>query len=599
MNESILMSLAGIGILGILCQWIAWRLRLPAILFLLLAGILVGPVTGTLDPDTLFGSLLFPIVSLCVAVILFEGSLTLKIDEIRGLASVVRNLITIGTLITWVATGVLSYFVIGLPLELCMLFGALIVVTGPTVIMPMLRTIRPNAKITNVLKWEGITIDPLGALLAVLVFEFIQAGRLEDSINNVIYEFFAVILVGTVIGLIAAVALGYILRNHLLPEYLRNVFSLVIVFAVYAISDHQVHESGLLAVTVMGMTLANMPHTDMDDILDFKESLSLLMVSGLFIILAARTEFAQIQALGWRPLIILLAMMVIIRPAAVWLSSIGSDLNTREKILISWIGPRGIVAAAVAALFAIRLEQVGFENAELLVPLTFIIIIGTVVIQSATAKSLAKLLKVREPAPTGFLIIGAGMVPRLIAKTLQELKYKVIVSDSNWENTSIARMEGLTTYYGNPVSEHADRNLDLVGIGKMLALSGRGNVDSLASLRFRNEFGVKNIYELKPTVDLPESKKNEMSLKHRGQQLFGDNANYQQLANMIGQGAEIKKTPLSEEYRFEDFIEKNKGRAILMFAQDPKKKLHIFTKKYSFKPESGWVIISLLKKATV
>ncbi|HSR63431.1 MAG TPA: sodium:proton antiporter, partial [Gammaproteobacteria bacterium] len=382
MNSHILLSLAGIGVLGIACQWIAWWAKLPAILFLLIGGIIVGPTTGLLEPDALFGELLFPIVSLSVAVILFEGSLTLKFEELKGLGPMVRNLISIGALTTWIITAITAHYLVGFSLELAFLFGAVVVVTGPTVIIPMLRTVRPNAKISNTLRWEGIAIDPLGALLAVLVFDFIITSQSGNAIENVIFGFGRIVLNGVVIGYIAAHALGFILRRHLVPEYLRNVLALILVFSVFTISDLAAHESGLLAVTIMGMVMANMKDTNIDDILDFKESLSVLLISGLFIILAARVEFYQFDQIGWQTMLMVLAiLMLIARPLGVWLSAIGSDLTTREKILIAWIGPRGIVAAAVASVFALRLEEAGYSDAVYLVPLTFTVIIGTVIIQ--------------------------------------------------------------------------------------------------------------------------------------------------------------------------------------------------------------------------
>ena len=199
--------------MGIACQWLAWRARLPAILLLLLCGMIIGPVTGLLNPDDLFADLLFPMISLSVAVILFEGSLTLKLDEIRGLASVVRNLITVGVLITWLITAVATHYLMGFPYELAFLFGAVVVVTGPTVIVPILRTVRPNAKIANILRWEGIVIDPLGALLAVLVFDFIISSQSGNALETVSLVFGRIVLVGTTLGALAAFFLGHILRN--------------------------------------------------------------------------------------------------------------------------------------------------------------------------------------------------------------------------------------------------------------------------------------------------------------------------------------------------------------------------------------------------
>jgi NhaP-type Na+/H+ or K+/H+ antiporter len=595
LDNTILLSLAGIGVLGICCQWLAWWARLPAILFLLIVGILVGPVFEILDPDALFGKLLFPIVSLSVAVILFEGSLTLKFEDIRGHGKTVSNLITIGALITWLIVAYSTHYLIDFPFELAFLFGAVVIVTGPTVIIPMLRTVRPNAKITNVLRWEGIVIDPLGALLAVLVFNFIISGQQNNAISSIAITFGSVIFVGFSMGFLSGWLLGELLRRQLVPQYLRNVLTLISVCAVYVLSDTIEHESGLLAVTIMGMTMANMKDLDIDDVLDFKESLSLLLISGLFIILAARIEFYQFIQLGWPALGILAITMLVARPVSVFISAIGSDLSFNEKLLISWIGPRGIVAAAVSALFALRLENAGYAEAGLIVPLTFLIIIGTVVIQSATAKFFAKILDVREPPPSGLLIIGAGNVARAIGKELQTHGIKVILTDSTWENISLARMDGLETYYGNPISEHADRNLNLLGLGKVLAISGRSNLDTLACLRFKSEFGVKNVYELKSSREKHIDDKHIVSTRHRGYELFGKNVAYGNLANLLRNGAEIKSTQLSDEFTFEQYLEKYGERVTPLFAIDSKQRIQIFVANGKMKPESGWTIIGMIQ----
>ena len=595
MNNEILLSLSGIAVLGIACQWIAWWARLPAILFLLLSGIIIGPVMGLLNPDQLFGELLFPAVSLSVAVILFEGSLTLKFEEIKGLGYVVRSLISTGAMITWIITATATHYLLQLPIELAGLFGAMVIVTGPTVIIPMLRSVRPNAKIANILRWEGIMIDPLGALLAVIVYEFIISSRSGQAFGNIFLSFGSIIITGIGIGFVLAHLLGIILRRHLAPEYLRNVLSLILVFAAYTLSDTIEHESGLLAVTIMGMVLANMKNTNIDDILDFKESLSVLLISALFIVLAARVEFGHINRLGLGACGVLATLMFIARPVSVFVSTFGSDLNLNEKLLIAWIGPRGIVAAAVASLFSLRLEEAGYLDAVFLVPLTFLIIIGTVVIQSATSKSLAKFLQVREPPPTGVLIIGAGNVARAIGKAIQDQDFKVVLTDSNWENTSLARMEGLNTYYGNPISEHAERHLDMVGIGKMLAMSGRANLDTLASLRFKSDFGEKGIYELKTTREKIISDKHKISTRHRGYQLFGEDITHGVLASWLRNGAEIRSTQLGEEFDFEAYLAKNTGKIIPLFAIDNKNRLEFFVADGKMKPESGWTIISLLQ----
>ena len=596
MNTSILLLITGIGVLGIICQMLAWWARLPAITFLLITGILFGPVSGLLEPDKIFGELLFPLVSLSVAIILFEGSMTLKLEDIRGLGSVVRNLITLGAGITWAVTATATHLLLGFPVDLSCLFGAVVIVTGPTVIIPMLRTVRPDAKIANVLKWEGITIDPLGALLAVLVFEFIISRQSGHALNNILYSFSLLVITGLVIGSLSAQVFGLILRRDIVPEYLRNIFALVTVCSVFTLSDLIAHESGLLSVTIMGIVLANMKNTNIEDILDFKESLSVLLISTLFIVLAARIQISDLKLLGWNSLAVLAILMLVARPLGVFVSTLGSDLKFNERLMIAWIGPRGIVAAAVASLFALRLENVGSVDAALLVPLTFSIIIGTVIIQSTTAKPLAGLLNVREPPPTGVLIIGAGNVARAIGKSILDQGFKVVLTDSNWENISLARMDGLNTYYGNPVSEHAERNLDLVGLGKMLAMSGRSNLDSLASLKFRADFGEKSVYQLKSTAEKHADDKHAVSTKHKGYQLFGENITHGTVASWLRNGAEIRTTQLSEEFDFDAYKHKYSGNIIPLYSVDNKNRLQFIVVDGTVKPEPGWSLTSLIKR---
>jgi NhaP-type Na+/H+ or K+/H+ antiporter len=596
LDNHILLSIAGIGVLGITCQWFAWWVRIPSILFLLTAGILAGPILGLLNPDMLLGDLLFPFVSLSVAVILFEGSLTLKFQDIRGHGKTVSNLVTIGALITWAIVGYSTYRLLDLSIELAFLFGAIVVVTGPTVIIPMLRIVRPNTKVANVLRWEGIVIDPLGALLAVLVFDFIISGQQHNVLSTMFLAFGKIILSGFLIGFISAWSLGNLLRKQLVPQYLRNIFTLISVLTVFVLSETIESESGLLAVTVMGITMANMKDMDIDNILDFKESLSVLLISVLFIVLAARIEIAELIFVGWPAIILLGIIILIARPVAVFVSSIGSDLSFNEKLMIAWIGPRGIVAAAISALFALRLEDAGYSEAVLLVPLTFVIIIGTVVIQSTTAQHIAEFLKVREPSPTGLLIVGAGNVARAIAKELQSHGFNTLLTDSTWENIRLARMDGLETYFGNPVSEHADRNLNLSGLGKLLAMSGRLNLDTLACLQFKSEFGTKNTYELKTTREKHTEEKHIVSTKHRGYELFSEDADYGNLAYRLRNQAEIKSTQLSDEFTFERYLKEYEGNIVPMFAIDNKQRLHVFVVNGEMKPKPGWTIIAMIDK---
>jgi NhaP-type Na+/H+ or K+/H+ antiporter len=594
MDIGIALQFALITLVAFVCQWAAWRVKLPAILPLLLSGIALGPVLGWLSPADLFGDLLLPGVSLAVAVILFEGAMTLKLDEIRGLETTVRRLVTWGALITWATITAATVLFTELSFEIALLFGAMVTVTGPTVIVPLLRSVRPVSSVARLLRWEGIVIDPIGALLAVLAYELIiVSGSSSEGLAHSLWLFSQTIVFGAVVGVVAALALAELLRRHLVPEYLRSFLVLSVVVGQYVISNELMHESGLVAVTVCGMVLTNRRGVNTDDILHFKENLSVILISGLFIVLAAGLEIAQMASLGFAALLILVTVQFVARPLAVLFSTFGSNLNWRERALLSWIGPRGIVAAAVSALFAQRLEAQGIAGAETLVPLTFMIIIGTVALQSLTSRPLAKLLGVAEPAPRGFLIVGANPVARAIAEALQKNGFMVLLTDSSWEMIRSARMAGLPVFYGNPVSQYADQKLDLVGYGRLLGLSQRRDLNALSTMRYRLEFGEQNVFSLAAPADTDE--KHGVAKSHRGGILFDNELTYGKLASALSKGAEIRQTKLSEEFDFEAYINTEGRRVWPLFAIDGRDRIHVFTTGEKPKPQSGWQMISLIR----
>lgn len=599
MLDTGILAFAFIGLISFASQWLAWRVKLPAILFLLASGLVIGPVLGVFDPNKLFGDLLFPLISLSVAIILFEGSLTLDLNEIRTQRKVVQRLITVGAAVTWVVIATTVHYLFDLSWELSILFGAITVVTGPTVIIPMLRTVRPNADIGNILRWEGILIDPIGALLVVVVYEFIVAQGQNQGVMSGFLAFIEIIASGTFFGLAAGWLLGFILKRHWVPEYLENMATLTLVFVSFSVANMLAHESGLLAVTLMGMWLANQKDVRIGEILNFKEHLTVLLISGLFIILAARLTLDELIALGWLPLVLLGVMQFVARPLSVWISAIGSSLTWQEKTLLSWISPRGIVAAAVSALFAIKLEQSGATNAQILVPLTFSVILGTVVLQSATSRPLARWLGVAEPAPTGFLIVGANSVSRAIGNELNKNGVHVLLTDSNWDNIRAARMDGLKTFYGNPVSEYAEQRLDLTGVGKLLSMSPERSINTVAGMRYGNEFGQHNVFAIRTSVDARLSDKHIDSEEHRGQYLFADHLTYSKFSSLLSQGAELHSTGLTSEFTYDDFVIQNGKDAIPLFAVTSEGKVITCLIGKSFEPTEGSKIISLFRPTLV
>jgi len=581
--------LAAVVLIGFGCQMLAWWLRLPAILFLLLVGMLVGPGSGLLEPDLLFGDLLFPIVSLSVAVILFEGGLTLHVSDLKEIGGgVIPRLMSVGAAAAWAITAIAAHWLLDTSWSIAVLFGAITVVTGPTVIIPMLRTVRPTARIASVLRWEGIIIDPLGAILAVLVFEYLAAEA--AGIGHTALILLEIIGAGLLLGIGGGQLLGTALRRHWLPDYLHNFAALALVLSLFVLSNELADESGLLTVTIMGMWMANMKGLDLSDLLDFKESLSLLLISALFILLAARVQWSDFDALGLGALAVLLVMQFIARPVGVLLSTWGSNLDWRERALIAWVAPRGIVAAAVSALFALHLQQAGMAGAELLAPMTFLVIIFTVVLQSATARPLARLLGVAEADGHGFLIVGANDFSIALAGQLMKHDVRVLLADHEWTPTSRARMQGIPVYYGNVNSGHADLHLDLTGLTGLLALSSRNADNAMAVLRFSPEFGKQFTLRLPPSTDSSDRSRH---LNERLTQVaFSAEATASQLLSKLADGQVIRSTRLSDEFDYAQWRQRADD-VLPLLSINEKSEVHVFSDGDGYIPGSGHVVVYL------
>ncbi|MEQ9619586.1 MAG: cation:proton antiporter [Deltaproteobacteria bacterium] len=595
MDEHLLIGFITIIVLGIGAQWIAWRIGLPAILLLLISGFIAGPATGFIDPNLIFGELLLPIVSVSVAVILFEGGLSLKFSELREIRKVVLSLVTIGVIVSWAVSSVASYYLFGFDFRLAVLLGAILVVTGPTVIIPLLREIRPSGRVGSIIKWEGIVIDPIGALLAVLVFEAIVAGGVEKATEQVAFSVLKSFILGGVIGFAGAQAIIFILKKHWAPDHLQNPVSLMFVVAAFTISNFFQHESGLITVTIMGIVLANQKTVSIKHIMEFKETLRVLFIASLFIILAARLTAEDVKYLAtFVSIVFLLVLFFIARPLSVFVSTFRSGLNFKEKLFLSWMAPRGIVAAAVSSVFALRLEQVGFDQAGDLVDVTFLVITATVAVYGLTASPLARRLGIAKPNPQGVLIVGAHSWARTIAKFLHENSYQVTMVDSNWTNISAARQDGIKAYYENILLEDVSEDIDLDDIGKLLALTPNDEVNSLAALHFIEYFGRSNVYQL--TRQSKTRTMSEQSIpKHlSGRLLFIPEATYTNLSKRFGAGAVIKKTPLTEEFTYESFKSHYGERAIPLFLIRENGELAVFAHDNAPVPQPGQQIVALV-----
>lgn len=584
-----MVELAGIIILGILAQWFAWKFKIPAILPLILIGLLVGPIaaefinadgTKWIEPiwneehkKGLFpGEGLFYFVSLAISIILFEGGLTLKRSEIRNVGPVITKLITVGAAVTFFGAAVLAHYLFGLSWDLCFLFSGLIIVTGPTVITPILRNIPLKRDVSTVLKWEGILIDPIGALIAVLVFEFISVEGEVGFTKTALIEFGKIILFGTTFGFTFAHALVFAINKKFIPHYLLNVVSLSVVLLVFIESEIFAHESGLLAVVVMGMVIGNSKLDNIKELLYFKESLSVLLISILFILLAANINYQDLMLLyRWETLALFLAVAFVIRPIAVFISAQGSTLRTNEKMFISWVGPRGIVAAGIASLFGSKLRAGGVEGAEYITPLVFMIVLGTVLLNATTARLFARISGVFLSKSEGILIIGASRVSRLVAQYLIDNGRHVVLVDSNQNNVSEAEKMGIESHTENIYSETLKDNVEFNDIGYLLALTGNADINRYAVEKFGAQFGENGSFRLASKTEL------ENSSISSEDGVFTLSDDFNNLMEVTEEYPEIHEKAVKDLDSYHDILERIKSDKdqIPLFLKTSKGEIHI------------------------
>ena len=543
-----MIELSAIIVIGLLAQWIAWRMKIPAIFPLIILGLVMGPLSTLfleekwIDPENIFaGKTMYYFVSLSVGVILFEGGLTLKFKEVRKLAGVVRNLLIVGPLVMGIGGALAAHYFLDMDYRVGLLFGSLIIVTGPTVIAPILRSVRPKKNISTILKWEGIAIDPIGALVAVLVYELLFVSTMGVDGDHSM-------------GLTQVA-----LKTFFLTLCLINVLSLGFVIFAFAGADTLQAESGLLSVTVMGILLANIKTPNLDKILDFKESLTVILISVLFIILSTKISMEELMLLNINSLYIFLVVVFVLRPIVVWISSWKSDLNWKEKAFVAWIGPKGIVAAAVASLFSLYLMSDNISlppslrsDVELLVPLTFMIILGTVTLNGLSAKFVARLLGLVQDVKNGVLIVGANEGSISIAKYLEKHNISNTLVDLSKENIRQAKAANLNVIEKNILSDDDD-DLEYNDEGHLLALTSSNDVNIFACRKLKSIFGESNVYRL---MTVNEIKLNALSKPQNI--LFSDSFDYIELIELVRKYPQVEDIKISSSDHFQSLIKSNK-----------------------------------------
>lgn len=568
--------------LGILAQLISWRLKVPSILFLLAFGFGLSAVTGVTIDKYLDQDVLLAIVGLFVAIILFEGGLTLKFSELREAGVPVLRLCTVGVAVSFAATAGLAHVIFDFDWPVASLLGAILVVTGPTVIGPLLRVIKPVRKISSIVKWEGIVIDPIGAILAVLVFQIAVAGGFEAASGTLLLAVAKTLLVGVVLAVVMAKIIELLLRHHLIPDFLESVFLLAVVGGAFAASNAIQQESGLLTVTVLGIALANQKTVSVREILAFKEHLRVLIISLLFILLSGRIAPSALGAVLLPSLCFVAALILFARPISIFVATIFSKrLTIRDRLFLAGLAPRGIVAAAVTSIFAIELEHAAHEGilpaaiadqAHQLVPIVFLVIIATVLIYGILAAPMARALGVASKNSTGVLFAGADQWIRQIAKALHDDGHSVLLLDTKYEKIAAARLEGLRAVRANILSEYAEEELDFSGIGQLVTATPNDEINSLATREFSHIFGKANVWQISPQ-DKDSHHMKAVAAHRRGRLCFSGAPAYPKLTALTRRGAVIKKTQITEVFTLEDFTTTYGEEAIVLFLSDDTGKL--------------------------
>lgn len=542
-----------IGLAGFAAQWAAWKFHLPAIVFLLLTGFVFGPVLGLLTPDEMFGDFLRPAVGVAVAVILFEASLNLDFREIREVKRAVNHIVLIGAPVGWVLISLGAHYIGGLSWPTAVTFGGLLVVTGPTVIIPLLRTARLNHRVNSILKWEGIINDPIGVLFSVVALEYFIVSQNAEAVTAGFYIHFTFALAAvSAISYMIGVGINRLFQSGIVPEYLKSYFMLIVVISLFTVSNMVIEELGLIAVTVLGVTLANIKVSSLDDIRRFKEVVTLLLVSGVFIVLTADLDPRVLLSIDLRGLLFIVFLLLVLRPIAVFISSIGTSMTLKETIFVSLIAPRGVVCAAVAGIMGPQLVDAGFADGEKLLPLAFAIVVITVLVDSFFIKRLAKYLSLSAEKSNGLIIVGGSPWATELGLLLKSKDVDVLIADRNWHGLREARQGGLATFYGEILSEDAEFSIDFARYNNILAATEDPVYNALVCNSFVHELGRENVWQISEPKDVSSKKAVATSLQ--GRVFVSEDLTLETLQVHFASGARFKATRVGGDIASEDAL---------------------------------------------
>lgn len=537
MEKHLLLQLIVIGVAALGAQWVAWRLRLPAILFLLMLGFLLGPLTHVIDPHALFGHALEPLVSAAVAIILFEGALQLNFKDITESRRAIAHVILIGAPLGWLLTTLGAYYVGGLSWATSAVLGGMLVVTGPTVVIPMLRHARLSTKVSSVLKWESIINDAVGILFAVLAYEFFMSKSGSGMAPGAGFYLWHAFALGCVLAISFALsyAVIYLFEKGWVPEYLKAPFLLVLVLALFYLSNQLLYESGLIAVTILGIMLTNIYEQSIEEVKRFKETITILLVSGVFILLTADLDLNALRAMDWRAVGFVIALLFLIRPVVMFICSLGTTLNWREALFIGWIAPRGVVLAVLAGILGPMLVDAGYSDGAQILPIAMVVVIVTVMLDSFIIGRLADEMKLSSPAGNGLIIIGAHPWSVQLAELLQSRKIPAVIIDNNFTVLRDARLANIPTYYGDILSEEAHHAIDMHQYNTLLAATYSPAYNAFAKDTLGREWGRERVFSV-GLEKTERSSRTKLSRALRGSRWGSETLTAERLANLFEDG---------------------------------------------------------------
>jgi len=539
MEDTILLLIVGVAVAGVFGQWLGWRLKLPAIIPLLAIGALAGPVAGIVKPSVALGEVMRPAIGMAVAIIVFEGGLNLNLRELRSAGSGVLRLVAVALPLNWVLGTLATRFVAGLSWPVAVLVGAILVVTGPTVIMPLLRQAKLEPRPASFLKWEAIVNDPIGATITLLVLSFLTLSTTMSTGDAVLTLAWRTLVgsgIAAVLGIVVPFGIRTLFRRDLAPEYLKTPILLAGALGVYAAGEAVQPETGLVGATLCGVVLANIDVTGLQELRRFKEALTVFLVSGLFILLTANIDRHTVTMLSWPIALTTLAILFVARPLAIGLATIGAKVSWSERLLVGWIGPRGVVAAAIAGVAGERLANAGYSDARLVLPLVFAVIASTVILHGLTLAPLARRLGLASGGRSGLLIVGATAFTVALGEALRNVGVPILVLDRSAIALRAARLVGLQTMRVEVLSVLGEEVIDLRDYEHLLAATPDDAYNALVCTRFATEFGRERVYQTAPDES---SGRNAASREWRGKIALGTDMVHQRLSDLMNGGAAL------------------------------------------------------------